>query len=176
MKKWLYGVGLLLLPISYIGLMLLTEQPVDWWVLGLMALIVMPILLLLFSGKIAVTNALSNQANGDLQANVTEIEANLTPATRLAGIGMVVVATACFAGNYVLAKILGLYFPFVLLPVGPLLTMGILAVVHPCFLEVFVAKDGNRFHWFTRLTSYFFLVTGVLLGVLLWISFRGNSH
>ena len=44
MKYWIYGIGLALLPVSYVGVMLLTGQPVEWPVLGLMALIVLPIL------------------------------------------------------------------------------------------------------------------------------------
>lgn len=45
MKWWFYGIGLALLPISYILLMSFTEQPVDWAVLGFMALIVLPIII-----------------------------------------------------------------------------------------------------------------------------------
>jgi len=45
MKYWLYGIGLVMLPVSYVGLMLLTGQPIEWSVLGLMALIVLPILI-----------------------------------------------------------------------------------------------------------------------------------
>jgi len=43
MKPWLLGIGLLLLPIGYIALMSFNEQPVEWYVVGLMALIVVPI-------------------------------------------------------------------------------------------------------------------------------------
>ena len=45
MKNWIYGIGLALLPISYVGLMLATGQPIEWPVLGLMALIVLPIVI-----------------------------------------------------------------------------------------------------------------------------------
>jgi len=46
MKFWLYGIGLALLPVIYVGVMVFTGQPIEWWVLGLMALIVLPILVL----------------------------------------------------------------------------------------------------------------------------------
>jgi hypothetical protein len=38
------GLGVVLLPVSYVGLMYLTQQPIEWPVLALMALIVLPIL------------------------------------------------------------------------------------------------------------------------------------
>ncbi len=43
MKAWLYGIGLALLPIVYVVLMKVTHEPIDWAVLGLMSLIVLPI-------------------------------------------------------------------------------------------------------------------------------------
>jgi len=46
MKTWIYGVCLALLPVTYIGLMLATRQPVEWEVLALMALIVVPVILM----------------------------------------------------------------------------------------------------------------------------------
>lgn len=45
MKKWIYAIGLALLPAIYIVLMRVTEQPVDWRVLVFMAFIVLTILL-----------------------------------------------------------------------------------------------------------------------------------
>jgi len=58
MKYWLCGIGLVMLPISYVGMMLLTGQPIEWSVLGLMALIVLPILI--FRKRI---NAAEKQVN-----------------------------------------------------------------------------------------------------------------
>ncbi len=46
MKPWIYGIALALLPAFYIGLMYLTEKPVEWSVLGIMALFVLPIIIL----------------------------------------------------------------------------------------------------------------------------------
>ncbi len=43
MKAWLYILGLLLLPAAYVGLMLMNQQPIEWSVLALMALIILPI-------------------------------------------------------------------------------------------------------------------------------------
>ncbi len=52
-----------MLPITYVGLMLSTGEPVDWVVLGLMAIIVLPILV--FSSAIKKMekefNALSDE-------------------------------------------------------------------------------------------------------------------
>ena len=63
MKVWIYGIGLALLPISYVGLMLFTKEPIEWSVLGLMALIVLPIIF--FRKRIGAVevqfNAMSDQ-------------------------------------------------------------------------------------------------------------------
>jgi hypothetical protein len=44
MKKIIYAIGLVSLPFIYVGVMLATRQPIDWAVLGLMALILAPLL------------------------------------------------------------------------------------------------------------------------------------
>lgn len=44
MKNWIYGICLALLPLSYVGLMLATRQPIEWEVLALIALIVVPVI------------------------------------------------------------------------------------------------------------------------------------
>lgn len=44
MKPWIHGIGLALLPVSYIGLKYFTKEPIEWSVLVLMALIVLPII------------------------------------------------------------------------------------------------------------------------------------
>ena len=64
MKYWIYGIGLALLPVAYVGLMLLTGQPIEWPVLGLMALIVLPILI--FRKRI---NATEKQVNAMTDAD-----------------------------------------------------------------------------------------------------------
>jgi hypothetical protein len=43
MKNWIFGIGLASLPVIYVGLMLATHEPIEWYVVGLMALIVVPI-------------------------------------------------------------------------------------------------------------------------------------
>jgi hypothetical protein len=43
MKKWIFGFGLTLLPVCYVGLMLATHEPIDWIVLVLIMVIVVPI-------------------------------------------------------------------------------------------------------------------------------------
>jgi membrane protein implicated in regulation of membrane protease activity len=45
MKKIIYAVGLLLLPVSYIAIQLLNDQPIEWTVLLLILLILSPLLL-----------------------------------------------------------------------------------------------------------------------------------
>jgi hypothetical protein len=63
MKVWIYGIGLALLPISYVSLNYFTGQPIELPVLGLMALIVLPIII--FRKKIGAVenqfNAMSDQ-------------------------------------------------------------------------------------------------------------------
>ncbi len=44
MKKILFTIGLVMLPISYIGVQKLNDQPIEWAALGLMALILLPLL------------------------------------------------------------------------------------------------------------------------------------
>ena len=43
MKNWIFGIGLALLPLCYVGLMLVTHEPIDWIVLVLMLVIIVPI-------------------------------------------------------------------------------------------------------------------------------------
>jgi len=43
MKKWTYALGLALLPIVYVALMFATEQPIEWSVFPMIALISVPI-------------------------------------------------------------------------------------------------------------------------------------
>lgn len=62
MKKILYGIGLISLPIVYVGLMLGTDQPIEWSVLVLMALICVPLLFWIVIGKVEKDfNALSDK-------------------------------------------------------------------------------------------------------------------
>jgi len=63
MKKWIYGGALALLPLAYVALMYLTHEPIDWTVLALMSLIVLPVII--FRKRIDATekrvNAMSDE-------------------------------------------------------------------------------------------------------------------
>ncbi len=63
MKKWIYAIGVGLLPVVYVGLMYLTGEPIDWKVLALMAVIVLPIFV--FAKRIGLlekeVNAMSDE-------------------------------------------------------------------------------------------------------------------
>ena len=69
MKKWFYGVGLALLPITYISLMKLNSEPIEWSVIGFMALIIAPILL--FSKKIGAIEKKVNEMTDAEKLKVT---------------------------------------------------------------------------------------------------------
>jgi membrane protein implicated in regulation of membrane protease activity len=43
MKRWILGIGLAMLPVACVGLMLATHEPIEWGVVALIALIVVPI-------------------------------------------------------------------------------------------------------------------------------------
>ena len=43
MKNWILGIGLALLPLCYVGLMVATHEPIDWIVLVVMLVIIVPI-------------------------------------------------------------------------------------------------------------------------------------
>ena len=80
MKFWIYSIALALLPVVYVGLMLLTGEPIDWSVLGWMAVIVLPIIV--FRKSISKTedqfNALSDQEKRDAVAKAVSVVANKT--------------------------------------------------------------------------------------------------
>lgn len=74
MKKIIYAVGLISLPIIYIVLMLITEQKIEYSVLGLMLLIISPILI--FGNKIGKIenkfNSMSNEEKVDIGKEVAK--------------------------------------------------------------------------------------------------------
>jgi len=43
LKNWILGIGLALLPLCYVGLMVATHEPIDWIVLVVMLVIIVPI-------------------------------------------------------------------------------------------------------------------------------------
>jgi ABC-type bacteriocin/lantibiotic exporter with double-glycine peptidase domain len=66
MKNWILGLGLALLPASYVGLMLATHEPIDWVVLVLMAVIIVPIFI--FRTRINKVEKEFNAMSGEEQA------------------------------------------------------------------------------------------------------------
>ena len=68
MKKWTLGIGLALLPALYVGLMLATGQPIEWSVVALMALIVVPIFI--FRTRVNRIEKQFNEMSGKEQAKV----------------------------------------------------------------------------------------------------------
>jgi hypothetical protein len=74
LKKIIYAVGLISLPIIYIVLMLITEQKIEYSVLGLMLLIISPILI--FGNKIGKIenkfNSMSNEEKVDIGKEVVK--------------------------------------------------------------------------------------------------------
>jgi hypothetical protein len=98
-----------------------------------------------------------------------------TPSTRILGFTMLGVAPILFVANYSLSAVLGIYFPFLLLPVGPLLTMGVLIVIHPRFFDALLDGERKRGDTLFRWISISMLILGLLLGVFLWAGFRGDS-
>ena len=68
MKKWLLGIGLATLPVLYVGLMLATGQPIEWRVVVLMALIVVPIFI--FRTRVDRIEKQFNAMSGKEQAKV----------------------------------------------------------------------------------------------------------
>jgi hypothetical protein len=97
-----------------------------------------------------------------------------TPSTRALGLVMLGFAPVLFVVNYGLSAVLGIYFPFLLLPIGPLLTMGTLIVIHPRFLDTLLDSERKRGDMLFRWISIPMLIFGLLLGVLLWARFRGD--
>jgi hypothetical protein len=97
-----------------------------------------------------------------------------TPSTRTLGLSMLVLAAILFVANYGLSAVLGIYFPFLLLPVGPLLTMGALIVIHPRFFDALLDSERKRGDTLFRWISIPTLIVGLLLGVFLWARFRGD--
>lgn len=68
MKKWVLGIGLAMLPIAYVGLMVATAQPIEWSVVALMALIVVPIFI--FRTRVNRIEKQFNAMSGKEQAKV----------------------------------------------------------------------------------------------------------
>ena len=58
MKKWIYASAAAALPLAYVLLMHVTDEPIDWTVLAFMALVILPIFV--FSKRIG---ALEKQVN-----------------------------------------------------------------------------------------------------------------
>ena len=62
MKKIIYGICIISLPFIYVGSTYITDQPVEWSALGLMALILSPVFFWKVIGKIERDfNALPDQ-------------------------------------------------------------------------------------------------------------------
>ena len=68
MKKWILGIGLAMLPLLYVGLMIATGQPIEWVVVALMALIVVPIFI--FRTRVNKVEKEFNAMSGQEQAKV----------------------------------------------------------------------------------------------------------
>ena len=68
MKRWIFGIGLLLHPLAYVGVCVLNQQPVEWPVFGLMAFIVLP--LLVFGKRITTVEKKVNAMSDANQAKV----------------------------------------------------------------------------------------------------------
>jgi ABC-type bacteriocin/lantibiotic exporter with double-glycine peptidase domain len=65
-KNWILGIGLALLPLCYVGLMLATHEPIDWTVLVLIVVIVVPIFI--FRTRINKVEKEFNAMSGKEQA------------------------------------------------------------------------------------------------------------
>jgi len=76
MKRWIFGIGLVLLPVAYLGVCYMNQQPVEWPVFGLMALIVLP--LLIFGKRItAVEQEVNAMSDADKAKAVAKAAAKL---------------------------------------------------------------------------------------------------
>ena len=76
MKRWIFGIGLVLLPVAYVGVCVLNQQPVEWPVLGLMVLIVLP--LLVFGKRItAVEKEVNAMSDADKAKAVAKVAAKV---------------------------------------------------------------------------------------------------
>lgn len=98
------------------------------------------------------------------------------PVDRGSGAALLLVSFALLAAGWVLSHVLGLYFPILLLAVGPMITMGSLTLIHPRFFDALVAQgELTRVDKAVRLVSFFVLLLGVVLGVFLLTTFRGDA-
>ena len=98
-----------------------------------------------------------------------------TPIERSNGVALLLLALALLVANHVLASALGLYFPMLLLAVGPLVTMGSLTTVHPRFFNVLLEEgELTKLDKARRLVSLAALMLGIVLGVLLITTYRGD--
>lgn len=98
------------------------------------------------------------------------------PVDRGNGAALLLVSFALLASSWVLSHVLGLYFPILLLAVGPMITMGFITLIHPRFFSALVAQgELTRVDKVVRLVSFFVLLLGVVLGVFLLTTFRGDT-
>ena len=87
---------------------------------------------------------------------------------------MLGLAFVLFAANYVLSRFLGFYYPFIVLPVGPLITLGGLVVISPWFLDVLFSDEEKKNDSTIKKTSYIFLAFGGLISVFMFAKLRGE--
>jgi hypothetical protein len=102
MRTWIYLIGVMLLPIAYTGLMLATDQPIEWPVVTMMALITVPICLAL---------VIKNSANKKAQAPVSNTgtlapsPSNYSRSSKaLITLGWTLVVTGAIAGATAIAN------------------------------------------------------------------------
>jgi hypothetical protein len=92
---------------------------------------------------------------------------------RILGVFGVVLGGAIVAANFGLAYLLGIYFPIIMIPAGPLITLGLGSIAHPGFAVSWLdseATDMNPWggHVVMRVVGAILAAAGVLLGILLF--------
>lgn len=89
------------------------------------------------------------------------------PATRSIGFVLLFVAILIFGANEFMLLIFNLYFPIILALSGPFITMGIIGIIHPLFLDsLFSSPEEGHPLWACRVSMTAF-VLGILLGIFI---------
>lgn len=101
---------------------------------------------------------------------MTEEKKPESPATRGTACGLLVIAVAILGGNALALRVVGRYWPLVLALAGPFITMGLLGLADPRFLDSLFSSVGKGHPLWAIRGSMAGFTVGVALS--LYILFR----